>query len=127
DAVRGEVSGVCNDTPASFGYVHSAHVRCLAFSPAGRWLAAGCGCSLDFPDEETGVATGTVLVWDRGQQAPAQRLAAHRGSVHAVAFSPDGASLVTGGADGMVRCYDTTTWEEVLALEWHRGPVTALA
>jgi hypothetical protein len=127
DAAEGKVTGVLNDAPTSFGSSQTAHVRCLAFSPEGRWLAAGCGSSLDSPEEQAPVPGGNVLVWERDHPAPAVRLPAHTGSVNAVTFTPDGALLVTGGTDGVVRCYDTATWEEVLGLEWHRGPVMALA
>src|SRR5207247_1471143 len=81
DAVSGVVRGVLNDGPASFGYIHSAHVRCLAFSPVGRWLAAGCGSSLDFPDEEVVVPSGNVLVWECYHPAPVVRLVGHHGYV----------------------------------------------
>lgn len=41
----------------------------------------------------------------------------------AVDFSPDGASLVTGGADGVVRLWQTPGLEPVLAMEGHTGPI----
>ncbi len=42
---------------------------------------------------------------------------AHRGAVRAVAFSPDGKRLATGGADGALRLWDTASRKE-LARFW---------
>lgn len=38
-------------------------------------------------------------------------------------FSPDGASLVTGGADGVVRLWQVPDLEPVLTMEGHTGPI----
>jgi serine/threonine protein kinase len=49
------------------------------------------------------------------------------GRVHAVAFSPDGARLVTGSADGAARVWDTRTGRELLTLPGHGGEVSSVA
>lgn len=90
-----------------------AWLRCLAFSPDGRSLAAGAD-------------SGEVLVFETGG-GPVLRHPAHRLPVLALAFSPDGRLLASGGADERValRRLDggSPPWPERLTA----GPVTALA
>src|SRR5205823_2504128 len=51
----------------------------------------------------------------------------HAAEVLAAAFAPDGSSLATAGADGMVRLRDPATGSVTRALEGHDGGATALA
>ena len=43
-----------------------------------------------------------------------------------VAYSPDGRTFATGGADRLIRVYDTATGKLLNKLEGHKGAVTAL-
>jgi WD40 repeat protein len=67
-------------------------VAALAVSPNGQWVAAA------------GRDTATVWLWNRTQPSTqALRLeGSHRQPVTALAFSPDGKSLMTGGLDSLV-------------------------
>jgi WD domain, G-beta repeat len=51
----------------------------------------------------------------------------HEGTVWALAFSPDGAVLASGGEDRVVRLTETATGKERLRLEGHKGRIAALA
>ncbi|HYH68576.1 MAG TPA: sigma-70 family RNA polymerase sigma factor [Urbifossiella sp.] len=62
-------------------------LRCLAFSPDGRWLL-------------TGGEDRSVRVWDAVGGREVRRFDGHLGSVEQVAFTPDGASAVSVGDDG---------------------------
>lgn len=77
---------------------------------------------------------GTVKLWalERGQILAT--LAAGKGEVRAVAFSPDGKTIATGGADRLVHLYDISglkddavVLEKARELTGHDGPVLALA
>ena len=53
--------------------------------------------------------------------------AAHAGAVRAVACSPDGKTVVSGGADGLVRFWQLATGRELLTLTPRLGTIAALA
>jgi len=49
------------------------------------------------------------------------------GTVFAVAFSPDGKLLATGGSDGVVRCWEVTSGKELLTCKGHSSLVRSVA
>jgi hypothetical protein len=52
------------------------------------------------------LAEGTVRLWDPATGEELRRLMGHRGGVCALAFSPDGKLLVSGGGDSTVLIWD---------------------
>ncbi len=101
--------GILLGDPANSG------VSTVAFSPAGKLLAAGYG-------------DGYVRLWDAvtGQAAGAPLPAdtSPGGGVYAVAFSPDGKLLAAADADGYVRVWNPVTGQAVGApLPADTGPV----
>jgi WD40 repeat protein len=61
----------------------------VAFSGDGKWLASG--------DE-----SGEVRVWDAAGGRPVGQFKGHAMRVMALAFSPDGKTLLSGAADRTV-------------------------
>jgi WD40 repeat protein len=51
----------------------------------------------------------------------------HIESVSSLAYSPDGAHLASGSADGTVKVWDARTGQEVRTLAWHTLTVSSLA
>jgi WD40 repeat protein len=99
---------------------HHHPVFVVRFSPDGKLLAT-CACDRNGAgDPQEGlvwdVATGGVLGRFQG-----------KGQVYSLAFSPDGARLAAGCADGRVWLLDWKRGTRILDAALHRGEVTAVA
>ncbi len=87
------------------------YLRNVATSPDGR-LIASAGRRLQLWDAATG-----AQVFSRDPP----------GQTHALAFSPDGTLLATGGTDRIVRLWDVATGQIVHEFEGHKLPIRDLA
>jgi WD40 repeat protein len=96
-----------------FGHLPRDGYGSVAVSPDGRIVALGGDSRPDVLEPWT----GRNLTNLEGGAANAM----------AVAFSPDGARLATGEADGTVRLWDASTAEEQLVLAGHAGAVVDVA
>jgi len=74
-----------------------------------------------------GTQNGDVRVIDAGSGEEIKILAPHEGPVLALALSPEGDMLATGGADGVIRLWRTGTWAVGETYANPTGPVWALA
>lgn len=91
----------------------SGRVFGLAFSPDGRWLAAG--------------TTRAVVLWRLGGgTAPRAILIGSKKAVRSVAFTSDGRTLAAGGDDGTVRLWDVSAPSHVGPLATLTGPTSEI-
>src|SRR5205085_2333078 len=75
------------DFPARDWLVTDGSLRCVALRPDGKELAVG--------GED-----GSVTLWPIGKEAPRLTLKGHSRAVVALAYAPDGKSLLSAGLDG---------------------------
>ena len=91
------------------------------------WMARGLEIAGRAEDDDLQWAIRANLGdWSRRLHA-LQLCLPHPGSVLAVAVSPDGRTIVTGGADGTARLWDTATGRALGAPLAHGAPVRAAA
>ena len=75
--------------------------RCMALSPGGRTLALGNH-------------VGSITFWDVASGNPLSvEIEAHSDSISDIAYSPDGAYIVSVSADQTLRVWDSETYEQV--------------
>ena len=81
----------------------AGEVRCVAFSPDGKQLAAGN-------------RYGTVRIWDVATRKEIKTITGLMSDVWSIAFSPDGKTLAAVDTDwkkpSKIKLYDTATWQE---------------
>jgi eukaryotic-like serine/threonine-protein kinase len=104
-------------------------ISSLAFSPDGTILAAGTRNA----DEQFGdmlvdrTKRAEIRLWDLASGQIRKNLAGHLGEVFAVAFSPDGRLLASGGTDAIVRIWEVDSGKPIATLRGHTQPVTDVA
>ncbi len=114
------------DTATSHAtYKASVSFSALTFSPNGKLLASGSG-------------NGSVRLWNAESKQegwrgainrflPTLTLKGHKDGVSALAFSPDGKTLLTGSDDGTIRAWDTITGKEQFRCPGHTSEISGLA
>jgi WD40 repeat protein len=91
-------------------------VHALAISRSGDLVAAGFGYT-----------DGTIGLWELSTGKAQGRLTNHNAFVRALAFTPDGRRLVSGGEDGTIRIWNIADKTELRCLRASRHAVVALA
>ncbi|MGV3660849.1 MAG: WD40 repeat domain-containing protein [Prosthecobacter sp.] len=95
-------------------------VFALAIAPGGLLAASGHG-------------NGKIILWNLAGNTQAAELTDHKGTIRAVAFSPDGRFLISGDAaarfseaDRTIRLWDVATRRQLRRYAGHTGDVTSL-
>ncbi|KAG9072005.1 hypothetical protein KI688_006224 [Linnemannia hyalina] len=90
-------------------------VYACAYSPDGRLFGAAL-----FFAKNVGIVIYDTSTWQRIHRITGTE------NILSVAFSPDSRRIVSGDLKGMVRLWDCTSGEELLAMEGHAIPVYSL-
>src|SRR5260370_17126726 len=92
----------------------------VALSPDGTRLASGGG----------GRGSGELFVWDARSRAyrgePLYVLRERSEIVYALAWSPTGTMLISGGSDGVLRWWDVERGKCLQTRQAHQGTVQSL-
>lgn len=94
--------------------ISQQHVESVAINASGEWLALGC------PE------LGQLLVWEWQSESQVLKQQGHFFDVNAISFSPDGQLIATGGDDGKVKIWNSTTGFCFVTFAEHTGPVSAV-
>ena len=108
--------GLCLDWKPALLQGHLGAVESVAVRRDGKVLASA----------SVGV-DACIKLWDLETRKEIATLRDHKGDVHCVAFSPDGALLASGGEDKTVKLWDVDKRQVIATLEKHSGPVNSMA
>ncbi|KAM3968341.1 periodic tryptophan protein 2 homolog [Aphomia sociella] len=89
-------------------------ISSIAISPSGDWIAFGC------PN------IGQLLVWEWQSEQYVMKQQGHTLDMTCLAYSPDGLYIVTGGYDGKVKLWNTSTGFCFVTFNEHKSSVTSI-
>ncbi|CAN5412375.1 hypothetical protein BH11PLA2_BH11PLA2_41660 [soil metagenome] len=92
---------------------HDGGVKCLAYDPTGRFLAAGGENSVV---KIWNVATGTLM----------HNFTGHEKAVYSLSFSPDGKSLASAGGDGLAIVWNVESGQRLTTMPQQNAPALCL-
>ena len=91
-----------------------ARITSARINASGDWIAFASAPS------------GALLVWEWQSESYVLKQAGHRQAVQAVAWSPDGSIMASGGDDGKIKLWNTHTGFCYVTFTDHTGPITSL-
>ena len=95
-------------------------VDTLAFSPSGRMLALATTSSSGWSDYP-------IELWNAQTGEPLATFSGHTWIIGALAFSPDGETLISGGWNDMIKVWSVETGEPRVTLQGHVDWVSVVA
>ncbi|XP_069680364.1 periodic tryptophan protein 2 homolog [Periplaneta americana] len=89
-------------------------ISSIALNSTGDWVALGC------------VGLGQLLVWEWQSETYVMKQQGHFNNMACLAYSPDGQYIVTGGEDGKVKLWNTSTGFCFVTFHEHTANISAV-
>lgn len=89
-------------------------INAAAINPSGAWLALGSS------------RLGQLLVWEWQSETYVMKQQGHEHGLRCLAYSPDGATIATGGEDGKIKLWNTSSGFCFVTFTQHSNAVTGL-
>ena len=89
-------------------------IRTVAINDTGEWLAFGCP------------STQQLLVWEWRSESYIIKQRGHSYGMRCMAYSSDGVVVATGGEDGSLKLWNTSSGFCYCTLKSHTAPITAV-
>jgi len=111
------------------GYYAYGLIECSTGKLTASFTIAGTDPPLWWTNRPivTGVGTAKLSLWDATSGRFLRSLEGHKSTIAAVAWIPDGKTLVTASYDKTVKLWDVSTGNETRTLDGHTSPVLAVA
>ncbi|KAJ9599045.1 hypothetical protein L9F63_010502, partial [Diploptera punctata] len=94
--------------------ISDQQISSVALNNTGDWVAMGC------------VGLGQLLVWEWQSETYVMKQQGHFNNMSCLAYSPDGQYIVTGGEDGKVKLWNTSTGFCFVTFSEHTSNITGL-
>ena len=78
-------------------FYHPQEICSIVINPTGDWIGFGCS------------RLGQLLVWEWQSETYVLKQQGHFNNMACLAYSPDGQYVVTGGEDGKVKVWNTSS------------------
>jgi WD40 repeat protein len=96
-------------------FVNVRDINVCALTPDGRYAVCG---GLD----------SMIYVWDMVAKKQIHKMPGHKGTIQAIAISPDGKRALTGsGNDSTLRLWDLVAGKEIRSFEGHTGSIVSIS
>ncbi|MDA1052928.1 MAG: serine/threonine protein kinase [Planctomycetota bacterium] len=112
-----------NELPRSMK--HSESIWCVAVSPDGKYAVSGGGGT--YVDGKPVNKDFDIRLWDIITGEEIRRFKGHESKVYGLAFSSDGAFIMSSSADGTVRQWRVRDGSEMAVLRGHERSVRCIA
>ena len=103
---------------------HDTEVRCLSFSPDGKFLASAAE---EPPQDDDGNAVLVIRIWEIASHKQRDAIRIHEAPVDCIVWSPDGRTIAGGRADGTIFVWETITRQEIIRRKAPGSAVRCLA
>ena len=106
-------SCVC-DARAPARSISNKRISSACVNASGEWLGFGCA------------KAGQLLVWEWQSETYILKQQGHHYDMNKIAYSPDGSLIATGGHDGKIKIWNTSSGFCSVTFTEHSGGITGL-